>query len=97
MTNPFRFRPSEPEADVDHDGEVADWEDNALSNFFAWASTVLMPTWCQDEAHWTSRFATYLWTSCPCCLLFRGIALGLLIGLLLAMMFVGVVWLLNES
>ena len=85
ISNPFRFRPTEPEADVDQDGEIADWEDNALSNFFAWASTIFTPTWCQNETHWTGRFAKFLWTSCPCCLLFRGVFLGLFIS--------GILWL----
>ena len=76
MTNPFRYRPSEPDADVDHDGEKPDWEDNWLSNFLAWGSTNFTPTWCQSPTDWASRFALYLWTSCPCCMLFRGLALG---------------------
>ena len=83
--NPFRFRPTEPEADADHDGDVPDWEDNALSNFHAWGSATFTPTWCQSPTDWASRFANYLWTSCPCCMLFRGLALGFLVS--------GVLWL----
>ena len=86
MTSPFRFRPQEPEADVDHDGEKPDWQDNALSNFLAWGSTTFTPTWCQSPEDWASRFSNYLWTSCPCCMLFRGLALGFFIS--------GVLWLL---
>ena len=81
MISPFRFRPSAPEADADHDGEIADWEDNWLSNFLAWGSTKFTPTWCQTETHWTARFAKWLWTSCPCCALFRGIMIGLVLGI----------------
>lgn len=91
MTSPFRYRPA-PDADVDHDGEIPDWEDNWLSNAFAWASTVFVPTWCQNEQHWTGRFAAFLWTSCPCCALFRGITLGILLGNATWLMFM-LVWL----
>jgi hypothetical protein len=79
MVSPFAYRPS-PDADVDHDGNVPDWEDNALSNFLAWASTRFVPTWCQHERHWTSRFALTLFTTCPCCMIFRGIVIGFLVS-----------------
>lgn len=75
LINPFTFRPG-PAADTDKDGEIADWEDNALSNSLAWASTVFTPMWCQSDTHWTAKFATHLWTSCPCCMVFRGITIG---------------------
>jgi len=78
MTNPFRYRPPE-QPDTDHDGKtVDDWEDNALSNFLAWSSVTFMPMWCQTEEHWTSRFASTLFTTCPCCMIFRGLALGII-------------------
>jgi len=93
MTSPFRFRPPEPSADTDKDGEVADWQDNALSNALAWASVTFVPTWCQSEQDWASRFANYLWTSCPCCMLFRGITIGLALGLVLCLLLI----LANES
>jgi hypothetical protein len=77
MISPFRYRPTDPSADTDHDGEIADWEDNGLSNALAWASVTFVPTWCQNEEHWTSRVAAYVWTSCPCCAFFRGITIGI--------------------
>jgi hypothetical protein len=83
MTSPFRFRPPEQE-DVDHDGKtVDDWEDNALSNFLAWSSQTFMPNWCQTPEHWTSRSANYLYTSCPCCMIFRGVFLGLVFSVVI--------------
>jgi len=76
MTSPFKYRPQE-QPDVDHDGKtVDDWEDNRLSNFLAWASTTFMPFWCQTPEHWTTRFANSLYTTCPCCMIFRGLAIG---------------------
>jgi len=81
MTSPFKFRPTDIEADVDKDGEVADWEDTKLSNAMAWGSVKFTPTLCQDESHWSSRFAVYLHTSCPCCMIFRGLIIGLFAGL----------------
>jgi hypothetical protein len=78
LTSPFRFRPPEQD-DVDHDGKtVDDWEDNALSNALAWSSTTFVPMWCQTPEHWTSRLADYLYTSCPCCMIFRGLSLGII-------------------
>lgn len=78
--NPFRYRPPDQE-DVDHDGKtVDDWEDNALSNALAWASATFVPFWCQTPEHWTSRLASYLFTTCPCCGLFRGLVLGVIAG-----------------
>jgi hypothetical protein len=41
----------------------------------------LVPSWCQDEAHWTSKLTQDLFTDCPCCLLFRGLTLGFLFGM----------------
>jgi hypothetical protein len=80
LTNPFRYRPQQ-QPDIDHDGKtVDDWEDNRLSNFLAWASVHVTPWWCQTPEHWTSRFAASLFTTCPCCMIFRGLALGVIIG-----------------
>jgi hypothetical protein len=74
--NPLHFRPPEQE-DIDHDGHVVDdWEDNALSNFLAWSSQTFLKNWCQTPEHWTSKVANYLYTSCPCCMIFRGLSLG---------------------
>lgn len=67
------FRPSDdPRSDED-----SDWADNAVSNSFAWASHKFLPAWCQTPEHWTSRFTGYMFTTCPCCLLFRGIIIGM--------------------
>ena len=81
MTSPFRFRPTVPEADSDHDGDVPDWEDNPLSNFLAWGSATFTPNWCQNEQHWTTRFTMWLWTSCPCCMFGRGFIIGLALSI----------------
>lgn len=70
-----------PEHDPRRDSPV-EWEDNALSNALAWASYRVTPRWCQTEDHWTSRVAQNLFTDCPCCLLFRGVVLGIAIALL---------------
>jgi hypothetical protein len=78
--NPVRFRPGPvPEGDP-HPGSPVEWEDNWLSNALAWASTTFTPKWCQSEDHWTARTAQYLFTDCPCCLLFRGLVLGFLLA-----------------
>lgn len=93
MTSPFRYRPG-PDADVDADGNVPDWEDNALSNFLAWGSTTFTPTWCQNDKHWSARFANSLFTTCPCCMVFRGIVIGVTISSLLWILIVSLllVW-----
>jgi hypothetical protein len=78
--SPFRFRPKD-QIDVDHDDKlVDDWDDNALSNALAWSSATFMPMWCQTPEHWTSKFANKLFTTCPCCMIFRGLALGFIAG-----------------
>ncbi len=64
------------ETAADDDGGPVEWTDNAVSNSFAWASYRLVPSWCQTPEHWTSRLTNYLFTDCPCCLLFRGIVVG---------------------
>lgn len=64
-----------PEHDPRPGGPV-EWEDNWISNTFAWASARFVPEWCQTEEHWTSRTALYLFTDCPCCLFWRGLTVG---------------------
>jgi hypothetical protein len=87
-TNPFRYRPNE-QPDVDHDGKVVDdWDDNALSNALAWASLTFVPNWCQTPEHWTSRFANKLFTTCPCCMIFRGVVIGWLVSSLFWMLII---------
>jgi hypothetical protein len=84
--NPFRLRPdtsdkaSEPRAEA-LVGDTGDWANNGMSNIMAWASRVFLPSWCDAPGHWTSRFMKYFQTSCPCCLFFRGISVGLALGL----------------
>ena len=97
MTNPFHFRPPQQD-DVDGDGKtVDDWEDNPLSNALAWASSSFVPFWCQDEQHWTGRLANYLYTSCPCCMIFRGLALGCIAASIWWSLIAVIVWLLVRS
>lgn len=84
--NPTKYRPASPAAG---DGaEPDEWADNALSNTLAWLSQVVTPRWCQTPDHWTAHTTNYLFTSCPCCLLWRGLILGgwsgFLMGLLIA-------------
>lgn len=86
IVNPFRFRPQTPKTIAEPvaeklDGDTGDWEDNWLSNSMACASRALLPSWCDNPKHWTSRVTNYFHTSCPCCLFFRGMTTGLTIGL----------------
>lgn len=88
--NPFRYRPTSPPAG---DGDEPDeWSDNWLSNLMAWLSQVVTPQWCQTPGHWTARVADYLFTSCPCCLVFRGLVLGFMAGCAAT----GALWLLSR-
>lgn len=70
--NPFTYRPVDPE-DID-------WENNAISNAMAWAS----PALCATEKQWAVRLTLYFYTTCACCLLLRGVILGLVAGAVLA-------------
>ncbi|MEY9493733.1 hypothetical protein [Bradyrhizobium elkanii] len=73
----MRFRPGDdPRTDSTDQGPAVDWADNRISNTMAWASWRITPRWCQSEGHWTSRTTQYLFTDCPCCLLFRGLIIG---------------------
>jgi len=55
---------------------------NKADAFFTVASEKLMPSWCQDATHWTSKVVDYLWpwNDCGCCLFFRGVTIGACIG-----------------
>ncbi len=66
-------------SDDPHPNSPVEWADNRVSNFMAWASKHVTPGWCQSEDHWTAKLTQYLFTDCPCCLLFRGIILGMLL------------------
>ena len=76
MTLPWRYRPETP--------DDTDWVDNPVSNTLAWASVKLRPTWCDDESHWTARPLAWLWTTCACCLFWRGVVMGIVLGILLS-------------
>lgn len=77
-----RSNPAVVDAETDNSpaGTPTEWAENPISDTFAWASYKFVPSWCQHETHFTSRLTQYLWTSCPCCLLFRGIVVGLLLA-----------------
>lgn len=67
---PFDYRPSED------DKEELDWEDNWLSNSLAFASEIVTPKACTTPGSVMARISNYLWTSCPCCLFWRGAVFG---------------------
>lgn len=72
----MKFRPAPiPKGDPHPEGHV-EWVDNWLSNGMAWVSHRFLPKWCQTSEHWTARLTAYLFTDCPCCLMFRGIVVG---------------------
>jgi hypothetical protein len=81
LDRPMHFRPGDlPVGDPTQPNTPVEWEDNWLSNLMAWVSYKVLASWCQTEDHWTSRTTQYLFTDCPCCLLFRGLSLGSLAG-----------------
>jgi hypothetical protein len=83
----MRFRPGDlPQGDPSDTDTPVEWEDNWLSNTMAYVSHKLLPGWCQTEDHWTSATTRFLFTDCPCCLLFRGLSLGFLAGLIIGIM-----------
>ena len=81
--NPFKYRPPHltrdpelPEAPDD-----IEWEDNAVSNFMAYVSqTRLLEPMCNEEHYISSKIANYFYTSCPCCLFYRGLTVGFILG-----------------
>jgi hypothetical protein len=80
-----RFRPGDiPIGDPTTPNTPVEWADNPLSNLMAYASYKFLPNWCQTPEHWTSRLTQYLFTDCPCCLLFRGVSIGIWIGFALS-------------
>lgn len=77
---PWQFRPSDP--------DDLDWSDRPLSNTMAYFSIFFLPSWCSHEGHWTVRLMLRFWTSCACCLFYRGMA----VGVLLSVLFGGALW-----
>ena len=57
-----------------------DWEDNSVSNGMAALSNIFLPKWCKKESHWTIIVANYFWAECSCCLFWRGVVVGGLLG-----------------
>ena len=87
----MHFRPGDnPRSDPTDQSGPVEWADNVVSNTMAWASYRVTPGWCQTEDHWSSRLTQSLFTDCPCCLLFRGLIVGVVIGLSIATAIVGV-------
>lgn len=78
--NPFTYRPEET---TEEEGPE-DWENNWLSNGFAWFADHVLPRWCKTPEHWTSRIANYFWTDCPCCLFWRSAITGAIFGVAFA-------------
>lgn len=83
----MHFRPGDlPQADPTEEDGPVEWADNPLSNTMAYASHKLTPNWCQHEDHWTAKLTQYLFTDCPCCMLFRGLTVGIVVGLSLGVL-----------
>ena len=74
--NPFKFRPS-------HMDDI-DWDDNWLSNSLAFFSMLIAPNLCEKPGTWAVRLTEWMWTSCSCCLYFRGIFTGLFLWFVVA-------------
>lgn len=79
--NPFTYRP-----EID-DNEEVEWEDNWLSNAFAWFSDLLTPKGCETHGAVMATISNYLWTSCPCCLFWRGAVFGAFIPTIAIVLF----------
>ena len=77
----FKFRP-EHDTRVDDLTDPIEWEDNALSNAMAATSYYLFPKMCQSPEHWSTRFVDHFFTSCPCCMFYRGLTIGFFIATL---------------
>src|SRR6478609_2414594 len=93
IMNPIYFRPKDDPRS--HPDDPEEWENNALSNSLAWASYTFTPAWCQakeDGTHWTVRLMDYLFTGCPCCMMFRGLTLGFVGGFLFGVGFCLGIW-----
>lgn len=80
----MHFRPGDlPAGDPTQDEGPVEWADNSLSNTLAYVSHRFLPRWCQTPSHWTAKLTAYLFTDCPCCLLFRGLVIGAVVTLML--------------
>ena len=73
----FRFRP-EHDTRVDDLTDPVDWEDNFISNALAATSFYLFPCACQTPTHITTRIVDYFYTTCPCCMFYRGVTVAAL-------------------
>ena len=94
----MRFRPGDlPAGDPSEPDSPVEWEDNWLSNTMAYVSHKFLPNWCQTPEHWTSRVTQYLFTDCPCCILFRGLSIGFIFGSSLMTLVVSVLFLLFSA
>jgi len=71
----FTFRP-EHDTRVDDLTDPIEWEDNPLSNAAAATSYYLFPKACQTPEHPSTRLMDYFFTSCPCCMFYRGMAVA---------------------
>ena len=62
---------------------------NKADKVFTILSEKFVPSWCQTETHWTSKFAGYLWpyNQCGCCLFYRGVTIGTIFGGILGVAF----------
>lgn len=61
-------------------GWFDDKKGNPLDKFFTWGAETFLPTWCSREDHWTARVTDYFFTDCPCCILWRGLSFGFVVG-----------------
>ena len=93
--NPFKYRPEHlvRDPDLPEAPDDIEWEDNAISNFMAWFSQLppLEPM-CNEKEYLSSRFANYFYTSCPCCLFYRGLIIGAFISSVLWTIIIGTVY-----
>jgi len=69
------FRPVN-DTRVDDATDPIDWEDNAVSNAMAAVSFYVTPKACQTPEHFSSRFANLFYTTCPCCMFYRGLTVA---------------------
>ena len=92
--NPFKYRPEDLQREDAADGsddikDDLEWEDNPISNFMAYVSQIWpLEPMCNEEEYLSSRIANYFYTSCPCCLFYRGLFTGMIV---MSVLFGGVI------